>query len=174
MMPTKHFAAFVPIVLVATFLLGSCTKRDSCGYMLGLYRSDNPAVFATTLSGFQAWLTARGLQPVPSPGGPAEWSGMHTEGDENAWYALAVGGQQVFLRVTVTARGTQINASTSYDGAFTTKESADMRRQNHQLWLEIIAWFEAHAPENVVAEHPKEWFSDAQHNIDRTYTEDGM
>lgn len=167
---TRYPAFFI---LAATLLLTSCgehREQSELGYFLTLYRSENQESFETATSGFQAWLLTKGLKPVPSPGGTAEWAGMHSTGDNDGWYALPIGGNQLLLRVTVNAHGKEITASTNYGGAYTPGELAEMRHRNHQLWLDIISWFEVNAPENTVSKNPKQRFSEARLKIDDAYT----
>lgn len=146
-------------------------KSAGHGYMLGLYHSDRDEAWQSTTAAFKSWLGASGWKTISSPGGVAEWSGMHSQGDKSSWYAMSIGSNELHLRITTNARGRGIHASTDYNGRFTDAELAAMRQRNHQLWLDIIAWFEANAPENNVINDPQKWYSDARISLQKAYTE---
>jgi len=164
----RHLA-FVFLAL-SLFLTTACREHMAYGYSLSLYHTRSQQSFESTKAAFHSWLLAQGLTLSPSPGGMAEWSGGHSPDDQSTWYALSVGRNNLLLRVSASPQGRDIRASTHYDGAFTAAELAEMRRRNHRLWLEIIEWFETHAPDNTAANDAKKWLSDAKTKINDAYS----
>jgi len=128
------------------FLMSSCgehREHRDLGYSLGLYHSKSNESLQSTEVAFHSWLIAHGLTQSSSPGGVAAWSGVHSAGEQSSWYALPVGHDKVLLRISTSAEAKYINASTFYDGVFTSAQLSKMRQRNQQLWFDIISWFRA-------------------------------
>lgn len=167
-MPLLRLTALLVAVLA---LLPSCRKQSGHGYFLSLYRTESEQAFKSTSAAFMPWLLSHGFSARPSPGGMAERSGMHSDGDASAWYETPVGNHVLMLRITTNRDQRHISASTDYRGAYSDTELAEMRRRNQKVWFDIIAWFEEHAEQNAVANDPEKWFSDARRDVTKAYTE---
>ncbi len=84
---------------------------------------------------------------------------------------MPMGRNRLLLCMTANPQHGDIIASTNYNGDFTTAELADVRNRNRQLWLDMIAWFEADTKSNIVASDPKGWFSSAKLKINDAYSD---
>ena len=160
----------IMIVLLVVTLLSACRKQVGHGYTISLYQTDKEEAYQATASSFHLWLIGYGLRPASSPGGMAEWSGVHSAGDHKSWYLFPVRRGELLLRVSENEHGRHISASLYHHGTYTARELATTRGHAAELWQDILAWFDEHASNNQI-DHTNAWLDEARINIQTTYSE---
>ena len=147
-------------------------QMHGMGYTFGLYDSEDDKAYEQTKADFADWLMARGFSPCQSPGGTAEWAGIHSDGETEQWYQLPVGENLLRLRITANHRNVNsISADMNDDGYYTSAELAGMQRRELTLWNEMIAWFETNSKANMILERPgmNDWYTKGRAKINEAY-----